>query len=305
MRPEPALRVEGLVKRYGSTRAVDGISFAVDRASVFALLGPNGAGKTTTVEILEGFRVRDDGVVRVLGLDPAQDAAELKARMGVMLQDSGLYLTIRPREALELFARFYPGPRPVPELLRLVGLEEAANTPYRRLSGGQKKRLALALALVGAPEVVFLDEPTAGLDPQARRATWEIIASLRAEGATVLLTTHYLEEAERLADAVAIMDRGRILAVGSPAELMQREQTVVRLRTREPTRLQDLSELPHASSTRQEDGTYLLETGDARALLVEITTLLRDRGIEAIELRVGASSLDDVFLELTGREVRE
>lgn len=297
--------MEGLVKRYGRTPAVDGISFSVERGHIFALLGPNGAGKTTTVEILEGFRRPDAGSARVLGLDPARAGGDLKARIGVMLQDSGLYLAIRPREALELFGRFYPHPRAPEDLLRLVGLHDAANTPYRRLSGGQKKRLGLALALVGNPEVLFLDEPTASLDPQARRTTWDIIGDLRAAGTAILLTTHYLEEAERLADTAAIMDRGRIVAQGAPQALVQRDVTTVRLRTRRPADVGCLRELPHAGTVRTEDGGYLVETGDAPALLVEIATLLRDRDVGIVELRVGAGSLDEVFLQLTGREVRE
>jgi ABC-2 type transport system ATP-binding protein len=301
---EPAILVEGLVKEYGTKRAVDGVSFSVSRGEVFALLGPNGAGKTTTVEILEGYRGSDGGLARVLGLDPAVNGGALKPRIGVMLQDSGLYLTIRPREALNLFGSFYPHPRSSAELLELVGLKDEV-TPYRRLSGGQKKRLALALALVGSPEVLFLDEPTSGLDPQARRATWDIVSSLRAEGTAVLLTTHYLEEAERLADAVAILDRGHVLAKGSPATLMQREQTIVRLSTREHVDTELLLTLPSARSVHFDDGAHLIDTSDASALLVEVTALLHDRGIPIVELRVGASSLDDVFLALTGREVRE
>jgi ABC-2 type transport system ATP-binding protein len=225
--------------------------------------------------------------------------------MGVMLQDSSLYLTIRPREALALFASFYPDPRPPAELMKLVGLEEAAGTPYRRLSGGQKRRLALALALVGNPQVLFLDEPTVGLDPQARRATWDIISSVRSEGTAILLTTHYLEEAERLADVVAIMDHGKLIAEGAPQALVQRNDTVVRLRTRRPVETRCLAELPHASAAHAEDGSYIIETTDAPALLVEIAASLRDQGVQIVELRVGAGSLDEVFLELTGREARE
>src|SRR5687767_2416396 len=188
---DPAVVVAGLVKTYGATRAVAGLDFTVGAGEVFALLGPNGAGKTTTVEILEGYRAPSGGLVRVLGLDPIGDASRLKPRIGVMLQDGGVAPSMRPLEALELYASFYAAPISPRELLRLVGLEDAERTRYRALSGGQKQRLSLALALVGRPELVFLDEPTAGMDPQARRATWEIVRSLKRDGVTVLLTTHF------------------------------------------------------------------------------------------------------------------
>ncbi len=217
--PEPAIVVQGLTKRYDGRPAVDDLSFQVGRGELFALLGPNGAGKTTTVEILEGYRTPDDGRVRVLGLEPAREGAKLKPRMGLMLQDGGVYPAIRPLEALRLFASFYANPADPVELLGMVGLEDAARTRYRQLSGGQKQRLSLALALIGRPELVFLDEPTASMDPQARRATWEIVRRLQAEAVTVLLTTHFMEEAERLADRVAILHRGRLVALDSPAAL--------------------------------------------------------------------------------------
>jgi ABC-2 type transport system ATP-binding protein len=295
--------VESVVKSYGSRKALDGLSFEVQPGEVFALLGPNGAGKTTTVESLEGYRRPDAGRVRVLGLDPSRDAGRLTPRMGVMLQEGGLYPAITPREALALFSRFYPQPRPADELLCLVGLEEAAGTRYRRLSGGQKQRLALALALVGRPEIVFLDEPTSGMDPQARRTTWEVVSQLRAGGVTLLLTTHYLEEAERLADHVAIIDRGRLVALGTPAELVTGNSSTVRLRTVAPVDLETLSGLPSASQVQADGGnTYLLETSDAPSLLIEVTTALRDRQIGVAELRVGFGSLEDVFLQLTDVE---
>src|SRR5262249_43814164 len=217
----PAITVDGLVRRYGDRAVVAGPSFQVERGEVFALLGPNGAGKTTTVEILEGYRQPSGGLVRVLGLDPVQDARQLKPRIGVMLQDGGVANAVRPLEALELFASFYAKPAEPRALLELVGLEDAARTRYRALSGGQKQRLSLALALVGRPELVFLDEPTAGMDPQARRATWEIVRSLKRDGVTVLLTTHFMEEAEQLADRVAIVDRGRLVALDAAAGLGQ------------------------------------------------------------------------------------
>ncbi|HLJ80766.1 MAG TPA: ABC transporter ATP-binding protein, partial [Ktedonobacterales bacterium] len=203
--PGDAITVEGLTKRYGEKDAVHEVSFSVARGEIFALLGPNGAGKTTTVEILEGYRAADGGSARVLGLDPLRDGQKLKPRIGVMLQQDGVYPDLRPPEVLGLFAQFFMAPEDPEELLRLVGLTEAAKTRCRQLSGGQKRRLALALALVGRPELVFLDEPTTGMDPQARRATWDIILKLKERGATILLTTHFMDEAERLADRIAIL----------------------------------------------------------------------------------------------------
>lgn len=303
---DPAIQVNGLVKRYGSRPVVDGLSFEVQRGEIFALLGPNGAGKSTTVEILEGYRTADEGTVRVLGLDPVDEANRLKPRIGVMLQDGGLYLTMTPREAVHLFATFYPHPNDPDELLSQVGLEDAAETRYRRLSGGQKQRLSLALALIGRPELVFLDEATAGMDPQARRLTWSMIRTLQETGVTVLLTTHYLEEAERLADRVAIIDAGRLIKIGTPSELAGAETGGVRLRTAVPIDLEILRQLPAAESVHHDgDGLVELETTDAPRLLVEITGRLRDAGIPILELRVGSGSLEDLFLRLTGEGLRE
>ncbi|HEX8919211.1 MAG TPA: ABC transporter ATP-binding protein, partial [Chloroflexota bacterium] len=253
-----AVVVQNLVKSYVQRTVVDGVSFCVEIGEVFGVLGPNGAGKTTTLEILEGYRRRDEGVVRVLGHDPMDAPGSLKARLGGMPQEGGLYPAITPVEALSLFARFYPRPRMPEEILRLVGMEESAHTRYRRLSGGQKQRLSLALALVGSPELVFLDEPTSGMDPQARRATWELIASLRRQGVTVLLTTHYMEEAESLCDRVALLHQGRVVALGRPADLVRSERPVVTLRTTSPANLDDLLRLPAAiSAARLENGSYL------------------------------------------------
>ncbi|HLJ68016.1 MAG TPA: ABC transporter ATP-binding protein [Chloroflexota bacterium] len=301
-----AVVVENLVKAYGRRRAVDGLSFDIQPGEVFALLGPNGAGKTTTIEILEGYRRPDGGRVRVLGLDPIAEGSALKSRIGVMLQEGGLYPAITPREALRLFARFYRSPRDPEELLRLVGLEAAAATRFRRLSGGQKQRLSLALALIPRPELVFLDEPTTGLDPQARRSTWEVIAALKHEGVTVVLTTHYLEEAERLADRVAIVDEGRLVALGTPESLIAAASGAVRLRAARQLDARDLEALPSARSVAcSGPGAFVLQTDDVPGLLVEITTLLRDRQISLTELRVGEGSLEDAFIALTGKDLVE
>jgi ABC-2 type transport system ATP-binding protein len=296
-----AIVVRDLVKRYGPTVAVDGLSFEVTPGEVFALLGPNGAGKTTTVEILEGFRRADRGEISVLGLDPATQGNKLKPLIGVMPQEGGLYPAITPREALDLFTRFYPRARPTAQLLSLLGLEDQAETRFRRLSGGQKQRLNLALALVGEPRMVFLDEPTAGLDPEARRSTWAIIEELKERAVTVLLTTHFLEEAERLADRVAIINHGRLVIAGTPASLIAGDRSQVRLRTSAPVDEARLAEMPLISAVRRDEaGTYVLRTPDAAKLLVEVTALLYHEHIPILEIRVGQPSLEEVYLELTG-----
>ncbi len=281
------------------------MSFGVERGESFALLGPNGAGKTTTMEILEGYRAADAGSVRVLGLDPRHQGHALRPRIGVMLQETGLYRAITPSEALELFASYYADPADPDALLELVGLADAARTRFRRLSGGQKQRLALALALVGQPELLFLDEPTAGMDPQARAGTWDLVRQLKASGVTVLLTTHYLEEAERLADRVAIIDHGHLVALGTPAALTRGDATRVQLRAAPALDVGALAALPGVLDAQEtEPGVYLIETHTAGDVLVELATWLRDLGVLPSELRVGQESLEDVFLRLTGRELR-
>lgn len=304
-----AILVERLAKAYGTRQAVRDISFAVHPGEIFALLGPNGAGKTTTIEILEGFRTPDQGTVHVLGLDPARQAHLLKPQLGIMLQQDGLYPTLRAREVLELFARFFSDPDNPDRLLALVGLADAASTRCRQLSGGQKRRLALALALVGRPQMLFLDEPTTGMDPQARRATWDIVRDLQSRGTTILLTTHFMDEAERLADRVAIMDGGALIALDTPAGLTRGQSTTtteVRFSATPTLDVAALGHLPSARAARAEGTShYSIETGNAPALLVELTTLLRQTGAELSELHVGRSSLEDVFLRLTGREMRE
>jgi ABC-2 type transport system ATP-binding protein len=304
-----AIVVENLVKAYGATVAVNGVSFTVKRGEIFALLGPNGAGKTTTVEMLEGYRVADSGSVRVLGLDPRRAAAALKPRIGVMLQQDGLYQTLRAREILALYASFYARPEDPQELLERVGLTSAAGTRFRQLSGGQKRRLALAVAIVGKPQLLFLDEPTTGMDPQARRATWDIIQQQRTQGATVLLTTHFMDEAERLADRIAIMDGGKLIALDTPAALTTSQSTTgteVRFRAQAGLDLVALGRLSSVRAVREESpGVYALDTGEPRELLVQLATLLRDAGADLSELRIGRSTLEDVFIRLTGKEMRE
>jgi ABC-2 type transport system ATP-binding protein len=277
----PAIEVRGLRKRYGEYEAVRGIDVAVRRGEVFGLLGPNGAGKTTTVEILEGYRARDSGEVAVLGFDPGRRPRELRRRIGIVLQAGGIYSHITPREALAHWAGFYPRPRSVEEVLGLVGLVEKADARCRTLSGGQLRRLDFALALIGDPELIFLDEPTTGFDPEARRAAWETVRSLRALGKTILLTTHYLDEAQALADRVAIVKDGRILAIGPPREL-------------------GVGASHYRVAYRDAAGQLVeRETDDPTALLAELTAEALARGERLEELSVGRPSLEDVYLELT------
>ena len=301
----PALEVVDLVKRYGERTAVDGLSFAVRRGTVLALLGPNGAGKTTTVEVAEGFRRADGGSVRVLGLDPG--ATELRARVGVMPQTGGGYPGLRAGELLRLVASYHRHPLDPADLLTRLGLDDVARLPFRRLSGGQQQRLSLAMAVIGRPQLVFLDEPTAGLDPQARRATWELVEALRRDGVTVVLTTHLMDEAERLADDVVVVDHGRLVAHGTIAELT-RTGAVGQLRFRATAGL-DLEDLllalPEGCVAKESPaGSYLVEGDMQPQLLAAVTTWCAARGVMAQDLKVEQRSLEDVFLELTGRELR-
>jgi len=302
-----AIVVDKLTKIYGSNRVVDQLQFSVQRGEVFALLGPNGAGKTTTVEILEGYRTPSSGSVRVLGLNPIRNGQALKPQIGIMLQQDALYPGLTAREVLRLFAGYYKHPQSVDDLLERVGLSAAANTRCRRLSGGQKRRLALAVALVGNPTLLFLDEPTAGMDPQARLATWEIMRDLKRNGATVLLTTHLIDEAERLADRVAIIDHGRLIALDTPAGLTGGQHAnIVRFVAPAGLDCAQLAALPSAQKAEEiRPGSYLIETEAVPALLAELTAWLRDQNITLSELRVGHGSLEDLFLRLTGAEIRE
>ncbi|MBX6772007.1 MAG: ABC transporter ATP-binding protein [Chloroflexi bacterium] len=302
----PAISVSHLTKCYSGRPVVHDLCFEVRTGEVFALLGPNGAGKTTTIEILEGYRVPDGGTARVLGIEPWRQPTELHRRIGLMLQQGGFYPTITPREALHLFASFYEKPADPDALLRLVGLEDAARTRYRRLSGGQRQRLSLAVALVGQPELVFLDEPTAGMDPQARHLTWGIIRDLKARGLTVILTTHFIEEAERLADRVAIIDGGRLIALGTPGELTSGAGSDLWLAVDQPIDIAELTALPAARGAReQRPGEYLIESTAPLDTLVGLAHWLRDHNRAPRALRVGRRSLEDVFLHLTGKELRE
>jgi ABC-2 type transport system ATP-binding protein len=303
----PAVEITGLVKRYGRTVAVDGLSLRAGRGAVTAILGPNGAGKTTTVEICEGYRRADGGSVRVLGLDPVAGRRALRPRVGVMLQAGGIPPAVRPAEYLQVLARFHARPLPPGLLLERLGLAASARTPFKRLSGGQQQRLSLAAAVIGRPELVFLDEPTAGLDPQARHATWDLIAGLRLAGVGVILTTHHMDEAQRLADLVAIVDHGQLVVAGTPAELTG---TAGQLRFRaEPGLDTDglIAALPAGSAAKESPaGHYVVEVHDRvdPQLLAAVTAWCAEHGVLAQDLRIESRTLEDVFLELTGGELR-
>ncbi|HEX6526279.1 MAG TPA: ABC transporter ATP-binding protein [Streptosporangiaceae bacterium] len=302
----PAVEITGLVKRYGQVTAVDGLTLTAARGAVTAILGPNGAGKTTTIEICEGYRRPDLGTIRVLGMEPG--SGELRPRVGVMLQSGGIPPAVPAGEFLTLLSRFHARPMDPVALLDMVGLTPVARTPYKRLSGGQQQRLSLAAAIVGRPELVFLDEPTAGMDPQARRATWGLITGLRAAGVSVILTTHFMDEAERLSDHVAIIDHGCMVAEGTPGELTG-SAGQLRFRADPGLDLDGLvAALPPGSAAKESpSGHYVIEVtrgGVDPTLLATVTAWCAERGVLANSLRIESRTLEDVFLELTGKELR-
>ncbi|RMG56303.1 MAG: ABC transporter ATP-binding protein [Acidobacteria bacterium] len=301
----PAVLVEDLWKRYGDVEAVRGVSFTVRRGEIFGLLGPNGAGKTTTVEIIEGMRRPDSGQVRVWGYDPLAQADHVKRHIGVALQSTALPDKIKVREALKLFASFYPRRIPVGELLQLVALQEKAESIFDTLSGGQQQRLAVALALVNDPDVIILDEPTAGLDPQARRELHEVIDQMRARGKTIILTTHYIEEAEKLCDRVAIIDRGKIIALDTPRRLIARSRgrSRIEFRTAAPIDVGALRQIPFVQKAAQNEEEYTVWTVDVPRTVVELIKWLESENHELLDLHVTRPTLEDVFIELTGRSI--
>ncbi|MGB7466525.1 MAG: ABC transporter ATP-binding protein [Candidatus Acidiferrum sp.] len=303
----PILQVENLVKRYGDLEAVRGVSFSVEEGEVFGLLGPNGAGKTSTIEVLEGLRVADGGRVSVCGFDPVRNPTELKREIGAALQSTSLPDKLKVTEALRLFSSFYNRGRQPEELLKRFGLEEKRNAFYSQLSGGQKQRLALALALVNDPKVLFLDEPTAGLDPQVRREIYDIVEELKHEKKTIVLTTHYIEEAERLCDRVAIIDHGKVIAQGTPRELKQRSANTSRVEVRlaKPASNGALKSLDGVVDTRELGGAYVLHCQRTAPAIVALVKHLETEGNELVSLEIATPSLEDVFIELTGRRLRD
>ena len=303
----PVIRVRGLIKRYGDVQAVAGVDFDVAAGEIFGLLGPNGAGKTTTVEILEGLRAPDGGEVSVLDIDVTRSADALKPRIGVSLQTAALYPKLTVTEVLDLFRSFYAHARPTAELIEALDLGERRNAQTRVLSGGQRQRLAVALALVNDPELIFLDEPTTGLDPAARRSLWDLVKELKAAGRTILLTTHYMEEAEVLCDRLAIMDHGRILEMGTVDELISKRfrERAVRFDRLPELSIAELEGLPAVVSAKEDGGEVLLYTADVAATIGALLALTERRGLEPQNLAIRRATLEDVFLDLTGRALRD
>ncbi|MEV0395531.1 ABC transporter ATP-binding protein [Polymorphospora rubra] len=297
------IEVDNLVKRYGDHTAVNGVGFAVEQGEIFGILGPNGAGKTTTVECIEGLRTPDGGSIRVCGIDPRRDTGELRQVLGAQLQASELPDKLRVGEAMELYSSFYRDPADWRELIDTLHLTDKLGTQFRRLSGGQKQRLSIALALVGNPRVAVLDELTTGLDPQARRDAWDLIEGVRDRGVTILLVTHFMEEAERLCDRLAVIDSGRVVAIDTPAGLVSRVDDRQRIRFRPSVPLDHavLTALPEVTSVERA-GDQLVVTGTGNLLLAVTTVLARHR-IVAADLRLEQTSLDDAFVALTGRPI--
>ena len=306
----PAIEVKDIQKHYGATKAVDGISFAVDTGEIFGMLGPNGAGKTTTTEIIEGLRIPDSGFVTVLGLDVVRNAKAVKTRIGIQLQTTALYPRLTVREVLDLFATFFPPPRrPTDELIDMVNLRDKQKTLSKDLSGGQRQRLSVALALINKPEIVFLDEPTTGLDPQARRSMWDTIRGVRDGGATVFMTTHYMEEAQTLCDRVAVVDAGKIIALDTPEALINIhfKETAIEFELRDQMPAEGtFRQLPGVTRPAVREGKRVtMYTTDTTGTLSGLTRLADSGAIHFDALSVRRATLEDVFLKLTGKRIRE
>ncbi len=301
------IRVRDLRKAYGQVKAVDGVTFEVSQGEVFGLLGPNGAGKTTTVEILEGLRAPDAGDVRVLGFDAVRQTDQIKQRIGVQLQTAALYPRLTVTEVVDLFRSFYARSLPTERLIEALDLGERRNARTKELSGGQQQRLSVALALVNDPELVFLDEPTTGLDPQARRSLWDLIRKMQAEGKSILLTTHYMEEAEELCDRVAIMDHGHILEMGSVTELVSRrfKERAVHFDTIPTLPATRLERLGGVRRVATEDGETVLYSADVASTIGGLLDLTGELAVEPKNLAIRNATLEDVFLDLTGRALRD
>jgi ABC-2 type transport system ATP-binding protein len=294
-----AIVVDGLRKSYGAVEAVRGVSFTVEEGEVFGLLGPNGAGKTTTIEILEGYRQRDAGTVTVLGIDPHHGGRKLRERVGLVLQEAAVPPRLSVRELVELYRGYYPAPRPAAEIIELVGLTEKTNERIGKLSGGQQRRLDVALGLVGDPELIFLDEPTTGFDPSARRAAWEVVRNMRTLGKTIVLTTHYMDEAQNLADRICVIAAGKVVAQGTPETLRAATEQLTHIRFDLPDGV-DIGSAPGKSVVR--DGVVVIETPAPTRSLHELTTWAVALGLELPNLEVTRPSLEDVYLELTNHE---
>ena len=305
---EAAIAVADLRKHYGDTKAVDGISFEVRAGEVFGLLGPNGAGKSTAIEMIEGLRKPDGGTITVLGLEQPRDAGTIKDRIGVQLQTTGLYPLLTVTEVITLFRTFFPGRKTLStdELIKLVDLEEKRNTRSKQLSGGQKQRLSVALALVNDPDIIFLDEPTTGMDPQARRQVWDMVNGLRGRGKTILLTTHYMEEAQHLCDRVAIMDHGRILELDTPVGMVRRHFQDVAIEFQDGSSdLDAYRGLPGVTTVTLEGGRITLYTSEAPQTMAALLSREMRAGGEFRDLNVRGATLEDVFLKLTGHALRD
>ena len=304
---QPVIVAEGLRKYYGKTRAVDGISLEVGESEIFGMLGPNGAGKSTTIEMLEGLRTADSGAIAILGLAQPRAARAIKGRIGIQLQTTALYPRLTVTELLDLFHTFYPGRKTLPtdELIRLVDLGEKRDTRSKELSGGQKQRLSVALALVNDPDIVFLDEPTTGMDPQARRQLWDVIADLRRRGKTILLTTHYMEEAQHLCDRVAIVDHGKIIEAGSPNELIRRHFSEIAIQFEDGQGADGYDALPGVTHAAIEDGQVTVYSTDVPRTMAALLEREVGTGGRLKDLSVRGATLEDVFLKLTGRALRD
>jgi ABC-2 type transport system ATP-binding protein len=303
---QKAIGVLDLRKSYDDTDAVDGVSFTVERGEVFGLLGPNGAGKTTTVECLLGLREADSGQIDLLGSNHGTDDSQVRARLGVQLQTTGLLKQLKVREQVELFAGLFPRSLPTDEILDQVSLLEEAKTATKALSGGQKQRLAVALALVNDPDLIFLDEPTTGLDPQARRRLWDVIRGLKERGKTIMLTTHYMEEAEQLCDRVAIMDHGRIIELDHPASLINKyfKETAIEFDALGPVPRERLKMLPGVENTLHENGRVTLYSSDVPHTMAGLLEMAEQDTLTFKDMTVRQATLEDVFLKLTGRRIR-
>jgi ABC-2 type transport system ATP-binding protein len=304
---EPAIVVQDLKKAYGATKAVDGISFTVGLGEIFGMLGPNGAGKSTTIEIVEGLRVADSGLVTVLGLRQPREARDIKSRIGIQLQTTSLYPRLTVTEILDLFHQFYPNRMTLSteQLISMVDLGEKKDTRSKQLSGGQKQRLSVALSMVNDPDIVFLDEPTTGMDPQARRQLWDVVEGLKRQGKTILLTTHYMEEAEHLCDRVAVVDHGHVIEVGSPQELVRRHFSEIAISFQAPDSAADYQTLAGASHAVGEDGKVTVYSNDAPRTMAALLERESASGGALRDLNVHSATLEDVFLKLTGRALRD